>query len=207
MRVDDIDTVTLATLQTALDDVDAKWRRLSRCERTPEVMRSYMMGYLCLGFVALARSGIVPNILWHELNTALQDANDGRLPKLFVPSPRRKKKSERNPSRSECIQARAAAVLELGFSDEGQEQAKLAPEITKELARAGFWRPGSREGIGYSGDALKRWRVGCIQDRHPARGVYSSCLRKHRSKRISASAALAALVQDCVRDFGRTKGK
>ena len=207
MPYDDIATVTLKTLQAALDDVDAKWCRLSKRERTPEVMRSYMMFYLGLGFVALARSGIVPKVLWNELNAAMQEANDGRVHVLFSPSPRTSRKiKERNLSRPERVQARAAAILELGFSHENMDQGVLADTIAEKLAEAGFSPAGPRAGRVYSGSAVKKWRTSCIRKRHPAHSLYNSFGNKYRSRRKNALEALAELVEECRRDFGPTKG-
>jgi len=208
MPFDGIDTVTLKTLQAALDDIDAKWCRLSKRERTPGMMRSYMMCYLSLIFVALARSGIVPKFMWNELNLAFQEANDGLCPDLFTPNQRSpRKKKERNLSRLERVQARAAAILELGYSHENRPQNKLADKIAEKLGEAGFCRPGSRSGLAYSGDAVKKWRIRCMRPRHPAHELYTSFGGKYRTRGVSAPDALAELVKECRHAFGSTKGK
>ncbi len=99
------------------------------------------------------------------------------------------------------IQAQAAAILEIGYTDEGRLQTEWAAEIAQGLGSTGFGQ--------YSGTTVCAWRSACIRGSHAAEDWYRKCLFMYRKVlplqpqfQVDAAWSLQRLVDECKARFG-----
>jgi hypothetical protein len=104
-------------------------------------------------------------------------ADRGKDAPLFAPPWKESHRSQDDPL-IHYIQAEAAAVLEFAVR-ENKKESYWVRRIAKDLAQAGFGKPGYRSyGVAYSASTIRKWRRECLDGSHPRAEIFRSKLKE-----------------------------
>lgn len=139
-----------------------------------------------------------------DLAQAIAMADAGHRVGLFALPRDKHDPLPRNPFLRFPVEAKAAAILEMGSLEKNRTQSEWADRIASRLADAGWHRPG--KGGAYSGSAIKKWRKDCILGCHPSSLAYDNFISTHRAEGANTARLLEDLAEYCARELeGRKK--